>query len=52
MSEAAQINVLRPATEFVAGLNQNRKDARLLGTELDAALQDPRWKAVGSSGEL
>jgi len=32
--------------EHVAGLTQNRKDARLLGTELDAALQDPRWRAV------
>jgi len=46
--------VLRPASfaEFVAGFNQNRKDARLLGTELDAALADPRWKAVGSNGAL
>lgn len=34
------------AAEFVADLTQNRKDARLLGTELDAALQDPRWKAA------
>ncbi|MDI6773006.1 MAG: helicase-related protein [bacterium] len=32
---------------FVQGLTDNRKKARLLGRELDAALQDPRWRAGG-----
>ena len=30
---------------FAAGLSENQRKARLLGTELDAALQDPRWQA-------
>lgn len=32
---------------FVQGLTDNQKKARLLGRELDAALQDPRWRAGG-----
>ena len=31
---------------FADGLAENQKKARLLGTELDAALQDPRWQAL------
>lgn len=31
---------------FAAGLSDNQKRARLLGSELDAALNDPRWEAL------
>lgn len=34
-------------TLFAQGLADNQKKARMLGRELDAALQDPRWRAVG-----
>lgn len=33
-------------TIFIQELTNNQKKARLLGRELEAALQDPRWKAV------
>jgi superfamily II DNA or RNA helicase len=32
--------------EFISGLPENRRTARLLGSELDAALEDPRWVAA------
>lgn len=31
---------------FVMGLDENQRKARLLGSELDAALADPRWLAL------
>jgi len=35
--------------EFVRDLPENRRKARLLGAELDAALEDPRWAAAQRS---
>lgn len=32
-------------SSFCGRLSENRRQARLLGSELDAALADPRWKA-------
>jgi hypothetical protein len=34
--------------EFTALLTENQRRARLLGKELDAALEDPRWRAAQS----
>ncbi|GEM_PF-6338757 len=31
---------------YVSGLTAGQREGRLLGKELDAALEDPRWKAV------
>ncbi|MCX7429180.1 MAG: hypothetical protein NTW96_26580, partial [Planctomycetia bacterium] len=31
---------------YYAGLSKNQRSGRLMGSELDAALQDPRWGAV------
>ena len=31
---------------FVSGLSDNQRKARLLGKEIDAALEDPRWEAM------
>ncbi|MGH9449730.1 MAG: DEAD/DEAH box helicase [Terriglobia bacterium] len=38
--------MLRDLESFVGRLNVNQRRARLLGTEIDAALQDPRWDAL------
>jgi len=35
--------------EFVNALSDNQRKARLLGNELDAALEDPRWEAAATS---
>ncbi|MGA9753280.1 MAG: helicase-related protein [Acidobacteriota bacterium] len=35
----------RELEDFEAGLRQNQRAARLMGKELDAALDDPRWGA-------
>jgi len=32
------------ATSFVAGMKESARRARLAGSELDAALDDPRWR--------
>lgn len=40
-------DVLRDLAEFTINLSENERKARLLGKELDAALQDPRWQAAG-----
>ena len=40
----------RELAEFVDNLTENRRRARLAGSELDAALQDPRWTARRASG--
>ncbi|NLF01161.1 MAG: hypothetical protein GX601_09315, partial [Anaerolineales bacterium] len=34
------------AREYAAGLSEGQRSARLAGSELDAALADPRWLAV------
>ena len=31
---------------FLEGLKPNDRNARLLGSQLDAALEDPRWEAA------
>jgi len=31
---------------YCAGLSNNQRLGRLMGSELDAALQDPRWTAL------
>ena len=31
--------------EFLSGLTENQRQIRLAGSELEAALQDPRWQA-------
>lgn len=36
-------NVRRELEEFIQGLSENQRKARLLGSEIDAALGDPRW---------
>ncbi len=38
--------MLRELQEFAGQLSENQRRARLLGTEIDAALQDPRWVAM------
>ncbi len=38
-------DMVRDLEEFVARLGDNQRRARLLGTEIDAALEDPRWAA-------
>jgi hypothetical protein len=38
----------RELEDFARGLTENQRKARLAGKELDAALQDPRWKAQGT----
>jgi hypothetical protein len=45
--------VCRELEVFASRLNENQRKARLLGRELDAALQDPRWGAVrqGARGQ-
>lgn len=35
----------RELQEFIQGLPENQRKARLLGSEIDAALDDPRWAA-------
>jgi len=42
------VHLCRELDEFLAGLSENRRKARLMGTVLDAALQDPRWMARAS----
>ncbi len=37
------IELCRDLESFVKGLNENQRKARLLGKEIDAALEDPRW---------
>lgn len=37
------IELCRDLESFVKGLTENQRKARLLGKELDAALEDPRW---------
>jgi superfamily II DNA or RNA helicase len=39
----------RRLEEFVADLSDNQRKARLLGKELDAALDDPRWAVATST---
>lgn len=36
---------VRGLGQFVGKLTENQRRARLLGKELDAALEDPRWAA-------
>jgi len=43
------VGVCRELDEFVRGLAPNRRQARMLGSELDAALRDPRWIAAAVS---
>jgi hypothetical protein len=38
------------ARSFAADLTDNQRRARLMGKELDAALQDPRWWALVAIG--
>jgi hypothetical protein len=38
--------LLRDLQEFINKLSDNQRRARLLGTEIDAALEDPRWAAA------
>lgn len=38
--------LVRELRRFVMGLDENQRKARLLGSELDAALADPRWLAL------
>ncbi len=40
-------DLIQDLERFVAGLSENQRQARLLGAELDAAIDDPRWLAVG-----
>jgi hypothetical protein len=35
--------------DFIHGLPENQRRARLLGSEIDAALNDPRWAAQGEN---
>ena len=37
------LDLCRDLESFVEGLTENQRKARLLGKELDAALEDPRW---------
>ena len=39
-------DMCRELEAFYAGLSQGERDARLLGSEVDAALNDPRWRAL------
>jgi len=39
--------LLRELESHVQDLSENQRRARLLGSEIDAALQDPRWAAEG-----
>jgi hypothetical protein len=39
----------RELDDFARGLTENQRKARFAGKELDAALQDPRWKGVQSA---
>jgi len=36
----------RELDEFYRDLAPNQRHARLLGSEIDAALEDPRWVAI------
>jgi hypothetical protein len=36
----------RELGEFLRQITTNQRKARLLGSEIDAALEDPRWKAA------
>jgi hypothetical protein len=38
--------------DFLDGLKPNDRNARLLGSQLDAALEDPRWEALDQSRVL
>lgn len=38
----------RELDQFFHDLPPNKRQARLLGSELDAALRDPRWMAVAT----
>jgi superfamily II DNA or RNA helicase len=38
-------DLCRELGDFASALSENQRKARLLGKELDAALQDPRWQA-------
>lgn len=38
--------IKRQLKDFRNSLGEGHRDARLLGSELDAALDDPRWKAI------
>jgi len=40
------VGICRELDEFVRGLAPNRRQARMLGSELNAALRDPRWIAA------
>jgi hypothetical protein len=39
-------SLLEELREFLDGLTPNDRNARLLGSQLDAALDDPRWTAA------
>jgi superfamily II DNA or RNA helicase len=39
--------ILEELREFLDALTPNDRNARLLGSQLDAALDDPRWMALG-----
>jgi len=39
-------DLVRELSEFADNLTENRRRARVAGSELDAALQDPRWAAA------
>ena len=39
-------SLLRELDSFVQSLSEGQRRARLLGKELDAALEDPRWSAI------
>jgi hypothetical protein len=39
--------IIRELDIYVQSLSEGQRRARLLGKELDAALEDPRWSVVG-----
>ncbi len=41
-------DLCRELDQFLRDLPPNKRQARLLGSELDAALRDPRWMAVAT----
>jgi len=48
----AEPRLVSELRRFIAGLSSGRRDARLTGTEVDAALNDPRWQAVEDSDPM
>jgi hypothetical protein len=39
-------DLTRELSEFLQQITTNQRKARLLGSEIDASLEDPRWKAA------